>query len=406
MNQVYGCPSCQQPFQVAAEQAGQVVQCPACAQTVEIPASAFESPTPIQTPPSQQHFACPGCQGKFGITADMFGQQVGCPHCKMVVLIQDSSPTPELELPPKIKTAKGSSKRKPVSRSKEKLSSKQKLAAKKKTKSGNSSKRWKDASDPGKVDPSLPATDGKSAQSSKQLEPGKSGAKQNPAKPTETIEPQRRNKTSADSTPSKQKSDSTVKKSQTDPNPPKTKSSSKKSRLQSPTRPTPEVPTPEVPIVVDAEEVVLETDESPKLKSDNKSEAVKPVVNPERISEAQVAESEIVESEIVDATVGPIAETQAKWPLPIDHLLPPLFDVFDPTRIRGTKGQQFKVTLPDGEGGTTQVDQRVVRVEHDGEQISLVVLSPQEKKRRRTIQNVIAIIIGIGVLTAAFFLLR
>lgn len=36
---VFRCPGCQQPFQVLAEQAGQMVRCPGCEDTVKIPAA-------------------------------------------------------------------------------------------------------------------------------------------------------------------------------------------------------------------------------------------------------------------------------------------------------------------------------------------------------------------------------
>ncbi|MFT7629360.1 MAG: hypothetical protein ACI87E_000358 [Mariniblastus sp.] len=91
----------------------------------------------------------------------------------------------------------------------------------------------------------------------------------------------------------------------------------------------------------------------------------------------------------------------------IAHLLPPLFEALDPTRLGNQSGADaFKVMLPDGEGGTKQVDQRVVRVEHGGMQVSLVAMTQAEKRRRKLIQNIIAIVIGIIVLAVAFTLLQ
>ena len=90
----------------------------------------------------------------------------------------------------------------------------------------------------------------------------------------------------------------------------------------------------------------------------------------------------------------------------IEHLLPPRFDVLDPSRLSFSREEsEFKVLLPDGDGGTKQVDNRVVRVSHAGEQVSLVASSDKEKSRRRLIQNVIAIMIGIIILAGAFWLL-
>ena len=87
---VFGCPSCQQPFQVGQSQAGQVVQCPSCAQPVEIPANAFESAPAPQPKPTEEPiiFACAGCQGQFAITEEMDGQTVACPHCQAPALIK------------------------------------------------------------------------------------------------------------------------------------------------------------------------------------------------------------------------------------------------------------------------------------------------------------------------------
>lgn len=91
----------------------------------------------------------------------------------------------------------------------------------------------------------------------------------------------------------------------------------------------------------------------------------------------------------------------------IAHLLPPLFEALDPTQLGSQSGADaFKVMLPDGEGGTKQVDQRIVRVEHGGLQVSLVAMTQAEKRRRKLIQNIIAIVIGIIVLAVAFTLLQ
>ena len=96
--QVFGCPACQQPFQVAQTQAGQVVQCPACAQQVEIPANSFAAPPP--PPAEQQSYQCPECNGQFGITSGMVGHHVGCPHCQASVLVNPpGSPTEHIETP-------------------------------------------------------------------------------------------------------------------------------------------------------------------------------------------------------------------------------------------------------------------------------------------------------------------
>jgi DNA-directed RNA polymerase subunit RPC12/RpoP len=242
-SQVFGCPSCQQPFQVLAEQAGQIVQCPTCAQPVEIPDSAFTAEIPsgsigvastaaYRAAVPEMVSKCDHCQLQFGITAEMFGTQVACPHCQQAVEIQEPM---EGLLPPTIARHDSS---------------------------------------------------GANASEEQAITGGERSKK-------EPIEP------------------------------------------------------------------------------------AKPVK-------------------------GKASDNQ---PDPIDHLLPPRFDVADPTRIRVHNAPNFKILLPDGAGGLKQIDQRIVRVEHDGQKVSLVALTPQQRMRRRIITNAIAILVGIAILAIAFTLL-
>lgn len=101
---VLQCPLCSQPFQVVAEQSGQAVQCPTCQGTVAIPAELTASPAPPQSPPHGRDdplvFGCPVCDGQFGITAEMYGQQVSCPHCQSTVLVRaPDSASPRIQIP-------------------------------------------------------------------------------------------------------------------------------------------------------------------------------------------------------------------------------------------------------------------------------------------------------------------
>lgn len=86
-------------------------------------------------------------------------------------------------------------------------------------------------------------------------------------------------------------------------------------------------------------------------------------------------------------------------------LLPPRFEIDDPTRIRMKSVDEFKVYLPDAEGGTRQFDQRVLHVDHEGQKVSLIAQSPEEQRKRRLISNIISICIGILVLGLVFWLL-
>ncbi len=337
MNQVFGCPGCQQPFQVEAQQAGQVVQCPACAIQVEIPANAFETASP---PPSKpQVFACPACAGQFGITADMNGKRVGCPHCQTAVLIE----IPELIVV---------SSETPVINTSAAKQSSTKTKAK-------SNPRWKKKVKDSKPSPELPVP----------------GLKDAPDKPetSQTIQPKRRSESKAAS----------------DLVPPLTRPPLKTSSpAQVSTQGKKNSPAPIESQVVEAEVVDAEVIPNSEVPAAAGTENESP--EPDSCSEIEVETPEL-----------------ANQPEPIDHLLPPLFNVLDPSRMRGKAGtEQFQVVLPDGKGGMQQVDNRVVRVEHGGEKVSLVTMTQKEKSRRRLIQNIIAIVIGIIVLGVAFWLLR
>ena len=109
---VFRCPGCQQPFQVLAQQVGQVVRCPGCEETVQIPAaptasspqSQGASPQESSPQPSAtdvpldlgnqtkveevQAYGCPKCEKPFGIYPSMFGSEMACPHCRETILVQ------------------------------------------------------------------------------------------------------------------------------------------------------------------------------------------------------------------------------------------------------------------------------------------------------------------------------
>ena len=88
MPQVFGCPHCQNPFQVPDDAAGQTFQCPSCNTPVEVPAEGAHAREQSATEP--EIFECPHCSGQFGIDASMYGQQLSCPHCNNVVAIGEA----------------------------------------------------------------------------------------------------------------------------------------------------------------------------------------------------------------------------------------------------------------------------------------------------------------------------
>ena len=112
---VFRCPGCQQPFQVLAQQAGQVVRCPGCEETVQIPAAqtgsasqsqgaspqaSSDQPSTAEVQPDLgtqtkaeevQAYDCPKCEKPFGIYPSMFGSEMACPHCQQTILVRPKS---------------------------------------------------------------------------------------------------------------------------------------------------------------------------------------------------------------------------------------------------------------------------------------------------------------------------
>lgn len=326
---VFGCPSCQQQFQVGESQAGQVVQCPTCAQQVEIPANAFGA-TPDPTPqPAEEPivFACPTCEGQFGITKEMNGQTVGCPHCQAPALIQlPDLPSHEPIAGPEINT-------------KVEVSRRDKKEARKRAKAVIN-KEHQDLFAPGYSKPESPDTPG---------EPPETPASQ------QQITPKRRK-------PKKKKTTETSK----------------------PAPPSPGDSVQQSAVTETASEALATPEPTTTIPDEHVAKTTEPPADAENAS----------------------APPEPSGPEPIDHLLPPKFTVFDPNRVRvGSGNEKFKVVLPDGKGGTAQLDNRILRVSHGDEKVALVSLTEQQRARRNLIQNIIAILIGIGVMALAFFLL-
>lgn len=519
---VFGCPSCEQPFQVAANQAGQIVQCPSCAQEVEIPVDAFgdDSPAQARAPTEHQVFACPSCQGKFGVTPDMIGKHVGCPHCQASVLVQipeaDSDPetiAPVIDVdrvPPK------KSKKKKVSRRaqsenrdpspdlfapgfKPKQKKDSKPAAAKPPKKSDSAGTDATAGErtPPKPPPPPPlppmpsgesdSVQGKSKQrwkSAKNQPPSKKQDRQRPAKPGVDAQKQTSKQRGPGSTPpasAKSSEPSAKSSSSRKPNspPPTSKSESKKQdtprkeprfRELPAKRDNSKTKTHGFDATVEFEgelEEVSPSAPAPPARATPKPSAAETVAanvvdlpdTKNNIFEADVVDAAVVNANVVDSPPGnnPASKVDGRGPAsppdgsadkppaqndsgsvdsansesdqadppvspevdvaveevvpdgkePIDHLLPPRFDVLDPSQLGIKSGKsQFKVLIPDGKGGMAQVDRRVVNVDHDGERVSLVVMTPEQKRRRRIIQNSIAILIGIIVMWLAFQMLK
>ncbi len=100
--QVFGCPGCEQPFQVDSGQAGQQVRCPGCHDVVQIPDSIGDSSalnpaipsavSPEGEPEVPEAFDCPACQAAFGVLPSMYGSTMACPHCGQAVALERTPP--------------------------------------------------------------------------------------------------------------------------------------------------------------------------------------------------------------------------------------------------------------------------------------------------------------------------
>ena len=350
--QALRCPSCQQPFQVAETQAGEVVACPSCGQPIEIPADAFAQPA-IQDQPQQVH-TCRNCGGQFGVTPDMFGQTLGCPHCQQTVeigldgaenLADSEPPEPYFEIKNKKTRWKSSSRVKSTK-------------AKYRKKFGKIK--------PIEVDDEF---DGSPANVQRKIKPNVPSDKE--LSPPLVSEKANRDVSEASS----------------DLIPPKKRR------------------------VAKTHSVDLNQSEASLQENLSKNASVAAdTVTKERLGAELVGlvSDTQTRTDSLPAETSPVVAVLEKEEkrVSIDHLLPARFDVLDPSRLKLSREEsEFKVFLPDGDGGTKQVDNRVVRVSHAGEKVSLVASSDKEKSRRRLIQNVVAILIGIVILAGAFWLL-
>ncbi len=63
-----------------------------------------------------------------------------------------------------------------------------------------------------------------------------------------------------------------------------------------------------------------------------------------------------------------------------------------------------KVLLPDGKGGVTSVSKNIVKIEHQGQTIELIALSPEEKRKRQFWINLVSILLGVCLVVLFFWL--
>jgi DNA-directed RNA polymerase subunit RPC12/RpoP len=89
----FECPHCSTALKIAPEMRGTAVQCAACKGKMLIPELIPAAPSPVATGGEVLARTCPGCENPFGVTEEMLGTKVLCPHCGFAIeLLSPNSP--------------------------------------------------------------------------------------------------------------------------------------------------------------------------------------------------------------------------------------------------------------------------------------------------------------------------
>ena len=392
MSVVLECPVCGSAFQVLPENAGQLVACPTCNESVTVPELlAAEEPEPIRmaSPAKPIIFSCGSCFGKFGVTPDMDGSRVACPHCDKHVLVQIESSEvtgPVVSQPP------------PQSSS-EPLIPKIKTNRKKKKKiviaDHTSPPVGLNPPTPSEPPP-FPAINVKRNKKNPKVI-GPRPVEPPTAKPPAVKKKKESKESQTPEQISRTSDDSAAKARESDLLPPaKSKQAGKpKSKLVSKTKSRTKSKKPAAP----KRKVKKEVQKAGKSSVSEGAKSTKP------IEREQIEEDEVVEHSAVGKQKN-VAD--AAW---IDRRLPPKFTVEDPdgdeyqTQSNLPTVAEHEVILPDGEGGYNRVDSRVVRVERNGEILELKAPTKESRAFNRMIQNLFSIGLGILILLLAFWIL-
>ena len=405
MSVVLECPFCGSAFQVLPENAGQLVACPTCSESVTVPellAAEEPEPIPMALPTKPIIFNCGSCSGKFGVTPDMDGTRVACPHCDKHVLVQiessevtgpvvSQSPPPSEPLIPKIKTNRKKKKKiviadhtpPPVGLNPSTPSEPPPIPVinvkrnKKKPKTIGPRPAGPPAVKPLTVKPPTvkpPTVKPPAEEKNRESKEGRS--------------PEQMSRTFDDSAAAARESDllPPVKSKQagkTKPKPvSKTKSKTKSKKPSAPKQKTKK--------------------EVQKAEKSSGSETAKSTEPTER---EHVEKNKVVENSAAGKRKN-VADAAR-----IDRRLPPKFTVEDPdgdeyqTQSNLPTVAEHEVILPDGEGGYNCVDSRVVRVERNGEILELKAPTKESRAFNRMIQNLFSIGLGILILLLAFWIL-
>jgi len=323
-------------------------------------------------PEEPQAFGCPSCGGQFGVTQDMNGQRVACPHCDAPTLIQLNVPASSVQptaVPvdpepvddgPLIKTNL------PVSRKKKK-----KL------------RRIAKSRGPARIDQDLFAPEDNRGEAAPAAPPASVPSPPIATPPTPaTAAPN--TPVAAEPTTTPPAASSSAPPSQIAPNP----------RPQSAPKPESASLPPLVPKLRPAAPATKTQLEAKSATTQSAHQEAQNVTTTESSRFSDLREADTKQAKRIGA---PEQDSMS-----IAHLLPPKFNVLDPAKMGNEK---FKIVLPDGQGGMAQMDNRVLRVKHAGKQVSLVTMTPEQRAKKRLIQNIVAILLGVAIMAIAFTIL-
>ena len=156
---------------------------------------------------------------------------------------------------------------------------------------------------------------------------------------------------------------------------------------------------------------------TPKQKSEP-PKSVQPGVSP---ADVQSGDSATAEPPPISAAAGTVAQTvvapteQTKdteqsaeaaetpvvvfEPQPVDHLLPPKFSAVDPAFFYRRHQDGSQVLLPSEDGNLKIVDNRIVKIEHNGRTYELISSPEYDRIQKSIVNNLLAVII-CGLLIA------
>jgi len=424
--QIFGCPTCNQRFQVSAEQAGQIVACPSCGQTVEIPVAAFPSlvapvaaPVPAAPlPPSatDQVVACGQCTGQFRVTPDLFGQPITCPHCQQIVVVAAPFTSPSAPATAVSGEEAGSSADIQINL----------RGSRKRTSPSRNRAPSFSFDEPETSEPAPPISNSPATQPIAQAIPAEATSPSAAAMPpveskqveSKQVEPKQSAQNEAISSPVNRK-----RATRRQANPDRSSPTEDTTEFSRPAPQQAPPTSPEIPASPPA--AAAETASSPAASAPTSSatsnSSPSSVADPSSAPTINQPEADATPTANVPSTSSSKSDRQSSesksdarsdlgkirftTSLKPEELLPPRFEIEDTTRIRASAADDFKVVLPDAEGGLKQFDQRILHVEYGGEKVSLIATTPEEQQRRRTINNLISIVIGIVILAVAYWLL-